>query len=528
MAKIDKKLLTNIIIAVSILIIADIAGYLILLHRQNESIDYTNSPAQSDTYYFSDELPSKLKTELENIASANGLIETDNSEIATIAAFTGNSASNNIDSLSIYQIWIITKPWSKLADNNVQAIGTISPKIDLDETGIASVVGERFEISEGSGLLEINTLQELDSSRISVDIDTKSPFDKSWWQNQNYPLILKINIFGPADMLEIFQAALQDSNFLVANDYMLQLPSADDFVNIVHTGTSVAGGPGWQLCESTSGRQDYPIDNVKNLLTSADLTIISNESSFVEGCTQAAGTTAFCGKPAYFQNLLDLGTDIISLTGNHMCDYGRGAFSETMARYSESNIKFFGSGSNETEAWQPLYVETAAGRIAFIGFNNMGPGGVLATDGLAGTAYYDQGLLANAVNEAKQNADIIWIDNQLWPEYGTEPGNDQLTLNREAIDDGADIVTGVGSHEIQSMEFYNGKPIFFGLGNFLFDQMLNQETRQGIVLNAYIYDKKIRNIEIYPTMMYDYCQPRFSVGEEKILLQQYLVDISGF
>jgi poly-gamma-glutamate synthesis protein (capsule biosynthesis protein) len=127
-----------------------------------------------------------------------------------------------------------------------------------------------------------------------------------------------------------------------------------------------------------------------------------------------------------------------------------------------------------------------------------------------------------------EDTDIIWLDTHLWPEYGTTPTTEQITLTQEAVDNGVDFVTGVSSHEIQSITFYEDTPIFYGLGNFWFDQMWSQETRTGIALRVYVYEGKIRNIEILPTKVYNYCQPRFLTGDEKTEVLEYLVEISEF
>jgi poly-gamma-glutamate synthesis protein (capsule biosynthesis protein) len=156
----------------------------------------------------------------------------------------------------------------------------------------------------------------------------------------------------------------------------------------------------------------------------------------------------------------------------------------------------------------------------------MGPDGVLATESLTGAAYYDQARLKQAIETAKTQSDYVWVDTQLWPEYGTTPGGDQVSVSQEAINYGADIVTGVSSHELQGAANYNGKLVFYGLGNFFFDQMLELESRQGIALRAYMYDGKVRSIEILPTMMFNNCQPRFLEGSEKERLLNYFLDIS--
>jgi poly-gamma-glutamate synthesis protein (capsule biosynthesis protein) len=211
-----------------------------------------------------------------------------------------------------------------------------------------------------------------------------------------------------------------------------------------------------------------------------------------------------------------------------MNDYGRDYFTDTLNFYSENDLLYFASGTNSTQAWTPLSIETEAGKITMIGYNRMGPDGVIATESLTGTAYYTQDDFLNSLGLVPEDTDILWLDTHLWPEYGTTPTTEQITLTQEAVDNGVDLVTGVSSHEIQSITFYEDTPIFYGLGNFWFDQMWSEETRTGITLRIYAYEGKIRNIEILPTKVYDYCQPRFLEGDEKQEVLEYLIEISEF
>lgn len=526
MAKVNLRAV--IIFAVLFLMLAAIGVVLYLQDRAGENTANLGLP-DPIVFYADSDIPSSFREKFVELCQDRGWVEAGNIEMATVFA-TANPDRGYTEGVYYHQMWVVTKPWGELAQDDIGQIGRVSDKIQYENLDM--ILDGRFELDPDVGTFQLSTLQELDANRLAVKIDGKNPLDDRWWwmltSAARYPLVFSIYIHAPEEELDSLISDLDASGVPEQFDFIKELPSDLDIVSVVHTGTSVAGGPGWPLCERNTGTIDFPIATTRDFLHGADLTIISNESSFVDGCTQAGGTTSFCGDPRYMQNLLDIGVDVISLTGNHMCDYGREAFVDTMNLYTTNGIKYFASGNNSTEAWTPLYVETEAGTIAFVGYNNMGPGGVIATEELAGTAYYDQTLLASALSEARQNSDIVWVDNQLWPEYGTDPGTDQVTLGRESIEGGADIVTGVGSHEIQAAEFYNSKPVFWGLGNFYFDQMAWQETRQGIVLRAYLYDGKIRDIEVHPTLMYDYCQPRFAEGEEKTQLLQYFIDISGF
>jgi len=78
------------------------------------------------------------------------------------------------------------------------------------------------------------------------------------------------------------------------------------------------------------------------------------------------------------------------------------------------------------------------------------------------------------------------------------------------VDAGIDIIVGAHPHLIQPVEEYNGKPIFYSLGNFIFDQMWWQETRVGAVLHLELTKMPERvtlDYEMTQVEIHDYGQP---------------------
>ena len=101
-------------------------------------------------------------------------------------------------------------------------------------------------------------------------------------------------------------------------------------------------------------------------------------------------------------------------------------------------------------------------------------------------------------------------------EYTRKPNQRQIDFARAAIDAGADIVIGHHPHWIQDIEIYQGKPIFYSLGNFVFDQMWSQETREGLIVKIQISNAKVQKAELMPIIIDNYCCPRLADEEEKV------------
>jgi len=80
------------------------------------------------------------------------------------------------------------------------------------------------------------------------------------------------------------------------------------------------------------------------------------------------------------------------------------------------------------------------------------------------------------------------------------PISGQEEFFRELIDFGADMVVGTQAHQPQTYEFYNGKPIYYGLGNLFFDQTYWPGTERGIILTHYFYNGKLLQTRLAPTV----------------------------
>lgn len=523
------------IISIIILVLGGTIGIVYFTQQQNENRNTAKIHNENAVTSFTiqDLLPPKFTEDLNSYFEEQGWVEKPSGP-GTIKVYQTDAIPAVASAINLYQILVAVKPYRDYLDNSpVLEIGVSQ---DIDMANPQAVLGKKLLASitvvtpEMNNKIRLIPAEQLNPTVIQVEpaLFLSEPTSGEMpLLNHLAPIIFHIVIEGPADQLEDLENDVLTHDYLTAHYFRSELPSEEDFVTVMKTGTTVAGGPGWELCERTKGFT-YPISNIKDELAAADITIISNESSFVDGCSQMAGTTAFCGKPSYIQNLLDIGTDIISLTGNHMCDYGKNAFLETLTGYSANSISYFGGGKNKSEAFSPLIVETKAGTLAFIGINNMGPAGVIATEESAGAAYFDHDLFIQEIDNATQNADIVWVDTQLWPEYGTTPGADQLEISQLASEQGAAIITGVSSHELQGMTYLGNTPVFYGLGNFLFDQMWSQETRQGLVLKITLFENKIIDMKLMPTILYDYCQVRFAGEQEKYELLRYFLNISTF
>jgi poly-gamma-glutamate synthesis protein (capsule biosynthesis protein) len=75
------------------------------------------------------------------------------------------------------------------------------------------------------------------------------------------------------------------------------------------------------------------------------------------------------------------------------------------------------------------------------------------------------------------------------------------------IDAGADMIIGNHAHWAGAMEVYKGKPIWYELGNFVFDQTWSEQTEEGLVLELTFNGPTLVQAWVHPTIILDGAQP---------------------
>jgi hypothetical protein len=264
-----------------------------------------------------------------------------------------------------------------------------------------------------------------------------------------------------------------------------------------------------------AGSLDYTVSETRKITGSADIAVTSNEVSFLEPCRYPLrNRMLFCSPLKYFDILKISGFDVIELTGNHNNDYGRTHNLNTIKLIEDHQMIYFGGGRNIDDAEKVKYIERKGTRFAFIGFNQWGPAGAWATSKGPGAARLRKKTFIRNINEARGNADIVVVSVQWGNENNPLPHREQVSYFHLASELGADIMLSSSAHRAMGIEFYQGRFISYGLGNFLFDQMQTVNHRRGVITRHHFYRKKHIETELIPYMIYNYSQPSL-LGREK-------------
>ena len=123
-----------------------------------------------------------------------------------------------------------------------------------------------------------------------------------------------------------------------------------------------------KLDSSKNGIYDCISPELIDIMQKAELTLLNNEFTYSTNGTPMNGKAyTFRANPKRVSVLQELGVDIVTLANNHVYDYGKQAFLDTMTTLENANIDYFGAGKNLDEAMSPVYYEIDGKTIAFVG-----------------------------------------------------------------------------------------------------------------------------------------------------------------
>lgn len=240
---------------------------------------------------------------------------------------------------------------------------------------------------------------------------------------------------------------------------------------------------------------DFFFEAARAVLHTADLLVGHVETPYtLRGQELQSDIPAEAADPAKLAALARAGFHGASLAGNHVFDRGAEGIEDTVGGLRENGIAPFGAGPDLAAARAPAILEKNGKRFGFLSYNCVGPKDSWASPSKAGCAYvhvlshYEQEganpggppliyTFATPASLEAMQADIEALRAQVDVvvvalHKGLVHTPAQLAMYerpvaRAAIEAGADIVVGHHPHISRGIEFYKGKPIFHGLGNFV-------------------------------------------------------------
>jgi poly-gamma-glutamate synthesis protein (capsule biosynthesis protein) len=219
---------------------------------------------------------------------------------------------------------------------------------------------------------------------------------------------------------------------------------------------------------------------IRPYMDAADLAVVNLECALTERGRMVKKNFNFRGRPELVGILTAGSVDVVSCANNHARDFGDDGIKDTIRTLDEAGIAHFGSGKNLKEARKPRIIERNGLTIGLLGYyfqigeDMFEPPEVYATSHRAGPA----GVFTNrdrfrAMVEEDVQALVPKVDFAVpyfhWGKEGsTEIRPYQIDLAHRCIDLGCKAVLGAHPHRFQGVEVYQGAPIFYSFGNFVY------------------------------------------------------------
>ena len=253
---------------------------------------------------------------------------------------------------------------------------------------------------------------------------------------------------------------------------------------------------------------------VREYLRSADLALANFENPVLENAVWHPEDPTFTGDLRLLPILEQGGIDGVTLANNHILDAGIPGLEETLGHLKDAGISHAGAGQDLAAAREPMIFDLGGLTVGVLSYQNV-PSyeWAWATTSVPGTAPLEEEVLREDVRNLRPEVDLVVVMPHWGIEYTAPPEPEQIDLAHAAIDEGADLIVGNHAHWAKGIEVYEGKPVFYGTGNFLFDQAWSEDTSTGIFAEAILYEDRILQARPVPFIILDYAQPNFLVPE---------------
>ena len=285
------------------------------------------------------------------------------------------------------------------------------------------------------------------------------------------------------------------------------------------TGRTCCSAFGWKV---PTTRRTGNAGAFRELIKGADIAIANFENPAPDNPRWHTKGTVFSADPTLMDGLANAGIDYVSLANNHIRDAGGQGLLQTIENIEQRGIKVSGAGKDLAAARRPAIMEAGGVKVAILAYDAIA-GKYHATATRIGSAPLQARLVkADVAAARKAGADIVIVFPHWGTEYDPTPFASQQKLARMIIDAGADMIIGNHAHWAAAMEVYQGKPIWYALGNFVFDQTWSEPTMEGITLELTFRGKELAQVRIRPHIILDKAQPNFldPAGAGKVVMGQ--------
>jgi poly-gamma-glutamate capsule biosynthesis protein CapA/YwtB (metallophosphatase superfamily) len=261
---------------------------------------------------------------------------------------------------------------------------------------------------------------------------------------------------------------------------------------------------------------------VRALVSGADLALANFENPAPNDFAYHPTGFTFSADPALLQGVKDAGFDWLSLANNHIRNYGGQGILDTIANLDALGLGHAGAGANLDAARRASFFDVGGIKVAILGYDTIRPD-FAASPTRAGTNEMSPaGVKADVAAARAAGADFVIVFPHWGIEYTAQTTAKQRALAHAAVDAGADLVIGSHPHWAGGLEVYKGVPIFYCLGDFVFDIDASEQTLEGILPKLTFEGTRLVQVRMDPYLILDVSQPNLldPAGSGAVVMKQ--------
>ena len=263
---------------------------------------------------------------------------------------------------------------------------------------------------------------------------------------------------------------------------------------------------GWDLPRT---RRTGNAGAVREVISGADIAMANFENPAPNRFTWHKAKTVFTADPTLIDGLVKAGIDYVGIANNHIGDAGNNGILQTIANLKKRGLKYSGAGKDLAAAQRPAILDANGTKVAILAYDAIAPGYHAARGEPGSSKLTIKAVQAGVKAARKAGAKFVIVFPHWGTEYRYSPFQNQQRLARQIIDAGADMIIGNHAHYAAAVEVYKGKPIWYALGNFVFDQTWSEPTMEGISLELTFQGAELQQIRMRPHIILDKAQPNF-------------------
>ncbi len=264
---------------------------------------------------------------------------------------------------------------------------------------------------------------------------------------------------------------------------------------------------------------NYPFEHVSEILKKSELLfgnlecVLSTDNKH----NNDYKSIQMRGHSHHIEGLAEAGFKVLNFANNHCMQHGIKFFIETVRLMERYNISHCGVNAENHLVGIPTIIKRNQIKVAFLGYS------LRPRQYFTHNPPYSEGHaqgIENDIIAVQNNVDVVIVSLHWGDEFIQQPSLEEISIGRNLIDAGADLIIGHHPHVLRGIEKYKEGVIIYSLGNFVCDMVWDRRLRESLIFNCNITKQGIKNIELTPIFINENYQPELmdeSSGKELLL-----------